>query len=936
MTIHSNIIIPLKQHITETVNNVNIRTSHLNKEDSTNLIKIIKDYPNLFSDPDEKLTYTTTIKGEIRTTSSEPVYSKTYPYPTALREEVNKQINKLLKDGIIRPSKSPYNSPIWIVPKKMDASMEKKYRLVVDYRKLNSVTIPDRYPIPEINEVLANLGDNSWFTIIDLKSGFHQIPLKESDIEKTAFSVNNGKFEFTRLPFGLKNAPAIFQRTLDDILREHIGKRCYVYIDDIVIFAKNKTEHINNLKAVFETLERANMKIQLDKCEFLQQEIEFLGFIIGKNGIKTNPKKVQAIAKLPVPKTLKNLRSFLGMSGYYRRFLKDYAKIAKPLTSLLRGEDGRVSKHLSKNKIIELDTEAMNSFNKIKDSLSSQEVILNYPDFNKEFEITTDASNYAIGAVLSQDNKPITFLSRTLTTTEEHYATNEKEMLAIIWALNSLRNFLYGSKKVNIYTDHQPLTYALSNKNNNHKMKRWKAILEEYNYELKYKPGRTNIVAGALSRLPQTTEVNSMTMTVHSSDSSSHNSIPAVETPINVFRNQIILKIGDETTHQFLIPFPTYHRHIFIQPNYTDTDIINIFKKFLNPSTINGLHTTESIMGQIQNIYPLYFANFKVRFTQSMVEDVTDETEQEEKILKIHRRAHRNPEENRKQLLENFYFPKMAAKIKRIVKNCRTCKENKYERHPNKPTLEPTPIPKYPGHTVHFDIFSTEKVLVLTAICKLTKFAKTKIIQSRAITDIRQPLREMIFSFGVPENIVIDNERALNSASITSMIEDELGIRIYKTPPYKSEVNGQIERFHSTLSEIMRCIKTEQTCRSFEELLENATNEYNFTIHSTTGKKPVELFLGRSPNITPEEFENNRQKNIEKILQKQQKDIKYHNKKRKPPKTYNPGDVIYVKHNKRLGSKLTFRYKQEIVKENRNTVVITESGKTVHKSHIRN
>lgn len=185
--------------------------------------KLIKNlaarYPKLFDEPDEKLTYTTVVKGEIRTTSDSPVYTKCYPYPMTLKDEVESQIRKLLNDGIIRPSRSPYNSPVWIVPKKSDSSGEKKFRLVIDYRKLNTITIPDRYPIPEINGVLAQLGENKIFTVIDLKSGFHQIPLKEKDIEKTAFSVNNGKYEFTRLPFGLKNAPSIFQRALDDILR---------------------------------------------------------------------------------------------------------------------------------------------------------------------------------------------------------------------------------------------------------------------------------------------------------------------------------------------------------------------------------------------------------------------------------------------------------------------------------------------------------------------------------------------------------------------------------------------------------------------------------------------------------------------------------------------------------------------------------------------
>lgn len=193
-----------------------------------------------------------------------------------MKEEVERQVDKLLQDGIIRPSRSPYCSPVWVVTKKTDASGEKKFRMVVDYRKLNKMTIPDRYPLPDINYVLMQLKDNKFFSVLDLKCGFHQIPLKESDIEKTAFAINNGKYEFVRLPFGLKNAPAIFQRTLDDILREYVGNICLVYIDDIIIFGKDEIAHAKNLETIFRTLNDANMKIQLDKCEFFKNEVEFL------------------------------------------------------------------------------------------------------------------------------------------------------------------------------------------------------------------------------------------------------------------------------------------------------------------------------------------------------------------------------------------------------------------------------------------------------------------------------------------------------------------------------------------------------------------------------------------------------------------------------------------------------------------------------------
>lgn len=221
-----------------------------------------------------------------------------------MKGEIEDQIEELLQNGIIRPSKSPYNSPVWVVPRKIDASEKKKYRMVIDYRKLNQITIADKYPIPEINEVLTNLGENKYFSVLDLKSGFHQIHIRESDIEKTAFSINNGKYEFLRLPFGTKNGPEIFQRVLEDILRNCIGKICYVYIDEIIVFGKDEEEHFKNVGTIFKTLEDANVKHSIRQMRVLRSEVEFLGFVISGEGIKTNPKRVQAIVNLPIPKTL--------------------------------------------------------------------------------------------------------------------------------------------------------------------------------------------------------------------------------------------------------------------------------------------------------------------------------------------------------------------------------------------------------------------------------------------------------------------------------------------------------------------------------------------------------------------------------------------------------------------------------------------------------
>lgn len=273
---------------------------------------------------------------------------------------------------------------------------------------------------------------------------------------------------------------------MDNILRDHIGKICYVYIDDIIVSGKTLEEHLKNLRTILETLKKANFKIQPDKLEFLRTKVEFLGFIISEEGLKPNMKKVECIRNYPEPKNLKDLRAFLGLSGYYRRFVKDYAKIAKPLARVLRGEDGhrQIPKIQSKNFAIKLD--ARDTFKTLKDILTSNDVLA-FPDFQKPFIPTTDASGKALGAVLSQHFydgvRPIIFISRTLSRTGENYVANEKEMLAVVWALHSLKNFIYGAK-LKIYTDHLPLKYALSPKNNNAKLKHWKSFLEEHDYEM--------------------------------------------------------------------------------------------------------------------------------------------------------------------------------------------------------------------------------------------------------------------------------------------------------------------------------------------------------------------------------------------------------------------------------------------------------------------
>lgn len=331
------------------------------------------------------LPFTTTIEASIRTVNNDPVWVKQYPYPMSDHDFVMSEIERLLENGIIQKSFSPYNSPIWTVPKKgFDEKNKPKRRMVIDYSKLNSQTITDRYPIPDINLTLQNLGNAKFFSTIDLESGFHQINIKKSDREKTAFAINGAKFEFVRMPFGLKNAPSIFQRCVDDIFRPYIGKFAYVYIDDVLIFSNSEEEHIEHITTIVNALHDAHMKISSEKSHFFNTSVEFLGHIIKNGRITVDPQKTETIEKYPIPTTLKELRSFLGLTGYYRKFIKDYAKIVKPLTIHLRGENGQVGKNHSAKITVNLDEAAVHAFEEIKNQLCEQ-IELYQPNFDKPF-----------------------------------------------------------------------------------------------------------------------------------------------------------------------------------------------------------------------------------------------------------------------------------------------------------------------------------------------------------------------------------------------------------------------------------------------------------------------------------------------------------------------------------------------------------------------
>lgn len=865
----------------------------------------------------EILPFTTTIQASIRTKSEDPIYVKQYPYPMSDNEFINNEIQKLLDNEIIQPSRSPYNSPIWTVAKKgTDDQGKPKRRMVVDFQKLNAQTITDRYPIPDVGMTIQNLGKAKIFTTLDLESGFHQILIKESDREKTAFSVNGAKYEFLRMPFGLKNAPSIFQRCVDDILRPYIGKFAHVYIDDVLIYSSSPEEHLEHIRTIVNALHTANMKISDEKSHFFQDSVEYLGHIIKHNKITVDPNKVDAIKNYPIPTNLKELRSFLGLASYYRKFIQNFAAIVKPLTVHLRGENGGISKNQSAKVKISLDQAALDALNKVKDALQAQ-VELFQPEFTKPFELTTDASNFAIGAVLSQNKKPIAFISRTLNKTEQNYSTNEKELLAIVWSLQKLRNYLYGIADLTIYTDHQSLIFSISDKNPNTKLKRWKNFIEEYGAKLVYKPGHQNVVADALSR--QQINNTASSCSEHSGQSSPSEGIKRVKQPLNAFRNQII-PIFDENKMieiDTCTVFPDRVRHIVYYK--TKNELIDRLKKIANPKVQNALKLNEETLFHVhENIIATFPPNLFV-IAQTQLEDVTDLDKQKEIIINTHRRAHRNYINNAEEILLSYYWPRVREMCKKECIDCNICLQNKYERRPNKQPIGKTPIPTKVGEYIQMDIFYMNNQMHISTIDKYSKYCYIRRIHNK--TNFHEYIEEILAQiYPNTKHLMTDNENVFTSV-VAKSIYERLKIQHTTTPIHHSTTNSQVERIHGTLIEISTALAQQNNSSPRDELF-NAVKQYNKTIHSTTGYRPEDVFFNRE-----------RYPDIKGTLEhKQEKLLNYHNKNRHPI-NYKEGDLIYAKTHRR--NKNNIKYSQHKVKEDRGDTILTAKGKIIHKDNIR-
>jgi hypothetical protein len=391
-------------------------------------------------------------------------------------------VQDLLKSELIRPSNSPFSSPVLLV-KKADGA----WRFCVDYRALNEITIKDKYPIPVIDELLDELHGSRYYSKLDLRSGYHQIRVRDDDIPKTTFRTHEGHYEFVVMPFGLTNAPATFQSLMNDLFRPHLRKFILVFFDDILVYSKSWEDHLTHLHTVLKILADNTLFAKESKCRFGVTQVDYLGHVISNQGVSVDPTKIQAVVEWPTPTTAKGVRGFLGLAGYYRKFIRHFGGIAAPLTRLLT-KDG-----------FQWSAEADLAFQRLKEALT-QSPVLRMPDFSQRFMVECDASGIGIGAILSQQNQPMAYFSEALKGSSLTLSTYEKEMLAIVKAIRKWRPYLLG-KPFTVRTDQRSLKYLLEQRITTPAQTRWLPKILGYDYVIEYKKGSENQGADSLSRV---------------------------------------------------------------------------------------------------------------------------------------------------------------------------------------------------------------------------------------------------------------------------------------------------------------------------------------------------------------------------------------------------------------------------------------------------
>ncbi|HWN07996.1 MAG TPA: reverse transcriptase domain-containing protein [Pyrinomonadaceae bacterium] len=824
-----------------------------------------------------------------------PKGCKVYPLSVSEQKELDAFLKENVDSGRIRPSKSPMASPVFFVKKK-----DGKLRLVQDYRALNAMTIKNKYPLPLIPELIAKLRGAKYFTKLDVRWGFNNVRIKEGDEWKAAFRTNRGLFKPLVMFFGLTNSPATFQTMMDDIFEELISEGVVVvYLDDILIFTESLEEHRKVTRRVLELLERHKLYLRPDKCEFEKTTIEYLGVIISHNSVAMDPVKIAGVADWPAPTNKKEVQSFLGFTNFYRRFIKDFSEHARPLFDLTRNDsDFRWG-----------ETERA-AFDKLKQSVTSAPVLVS-PDSTKPFRIEADSSDFATGAVLSQvsaeDDKwhPVAFLSKSLNSVERNYEIHDKEMLAIVRALQEWRHFVEGAEhQCEIWTDHKNLEYFMTAKQLNRRQARWSLYLSRFDFTLHHKPGKSMGKPDALSRRAD-----------HGTSENDNSNL--VLLPPELFAIRAM-----EAT-QFFGPEQSIIRDVRQGSKKLDEEPVAKAVQELRKSSTRSLRSSE--WSEREGL--LYYRG-KIY--------VPNTSDLRRRILSLCHDSKIAGHPGRFKTLElvsrNYWWPNMSRYVGTYTSHCDLCLRTKTRRRLPVGELQPLPIPEERWNTISVDFIvelpeseGYDAVMVaVDSVGKRAHFTET-VTTITAVGAANLYLRNVWKLHGLPRRVVSDRGPQFVAAFMTELYR-LLGIEAATSTAYHPQTDGQTERVNQELEQYLRLFVGERQ-DNWSALLPLAEFAYNNHVHTSTQQTPFLLDTGRHPRMgfepeqppsrfeTVNEFTNRMKDTLEEAksaLVKAKDDMtRYYNRRRSPTPNFNPGDMVYLDsddiHTTRPSKKLSHR-----------------------------
>lgn len=888
VTINSNKKQEILRKVMENKENANLDT-----ETKEKLKNLIVEYLDIFHSETENLTVNNFFKQKIKLKNNEPTYVKQYRLPHSQKNEIKRQIEEGVKQGIFEPSNSVYNSPVLLVDKKKSQDGKVQQRVVIDYRILNKSVIPDKFPIRRIEDIFDSLYGSTLFSIIDLQSGFYQIELDEESRHLTSFTIDDASYQMRRSPMGLISSPNSFQRMMTLAFSGVCPERAFIYMDDLIIFSKDLNSHLDNLRLIFETCRTKNLKLNASKCTFLQNSVTYCGHTVSKQGISIDSSKTEAIRKYPTPTNADETKRFVAFANYYRKFIRNFAQLCIPLNNLTR-----------KNVNFKWTEDHQYSFNEIKNQLL-QMPILNFPDFSKEFIVTTDASNLACGAVISQiqegNDVPIAFASKSFTPGESHKSVIEKELTAIHWAINKFRPYLYGYK-FKVRTDHKPLVYLFSMKDPSSKLTRMRLDLEEYNFETEYVKGSENSVSDALSRISIDTlkeirqNVAKILVITRNQAKKAKNNLNELNQKVNSSKN-IETDIKTREVKKSNLKAMPYLVSV-IDGNLIKIKIMNnnkILKKFniiihecdriLGTTRINCNCLTSLVDLILNQINKLNINKLKINKNNSLfkLSNINDFTRSADKILnKCYIYLFSNPIQivdldKQKEILSRYHddpvlgghtgirrtflkinefykWHNMKEDITNYIKKCKQCQLNKI-KNSHVEELNLTPVPDKPFYKCQIDTVGPfvksvhNYTYAVTIICELTKYLVVIPIENKEAMTIAKAIFENFILIYGNFHIILTDKGSEYVNELQQNISKLFNFTHVTSTAYHHQTLGTIERSHRELNFYLRNYLDSCKATNWCEWAKLFAFFYNVTPSSYHGYTPYELVFGRKAKL---------------------------------------------------------------------------------------